>query len=437
MRYIGVLMVVLSLIPCQAFAKNQDVEAKIRELAGGLSDLQQQIKELKAELKDDASISNNDRIANLEAYAVQLHDVLTEVQQQVSETNTTIERVSDAQDKQPHLGMYGSIAAGKTSGENSVIDGQSFELILSGQPHERLSYFAEIEFERAAEVGGKRGGNILLEQAYTDFSINTSLNVRGGILLVPFGNIERDHYSPLREVISTPLTSYALAPSDWTDNGFGVNGKYNLPDDWVADYQLYVIAGLDSNISSVGMRDARQGFGEDNNSNKAVTGKVSFQNSEGQTIGFSLYRGAWDDSSNHFITGINMDFDYRWKWLDFTGEATRMMIEREGNGQAYMDGFYVRSIASIDYFMPDNWLSSDLPHAELQLVAQYDQANIENVFDPGAKDNWEKRVTLGVRVLPLSEWILNFNYEYSKAGGPDTILRGNANTWLMSMGFVF
>ncbi len=437
MRSILYIIIALSSLSGLAYSSESDLQEKIKNLENNLNNLQQQIRDLKADLKNDTSISNSERIANLEAYAVQLHDVLAEIQNSVTDNSSEIERVSHVQDNQPHLGMYGAISAGKTSNKNSVIDGESFEIVLNGQPHKRLSYFMELEFERAATVGGSRGGEVLLEQAYTDLVLNSWANFRAGVLLMPFGNIERDHYSPLREVISKPLTSYALAPSDWTDNGFGFTGRFNLSDNWFADYQTYVVAGLDDNISTTGLRGTRQGFGEDNNSNKAVTGKISLQDTQGHRVGFSLYHGAWDDASDHFITGLNVDFDLRWKWLNLTGEYTNMMIDRETHGNINMDGFYIRSIASLDYFMANNWLSADFPNAQLQLVAQYDQANVENFFDPYAADNRERRLTLGLRLLPLKAWALNFNYEHSEADGPDTILRGDADTWLVSVGYVF
>jgi len=112
------------------------------------------------------------------------------------------------------------------------------------------------------------------------------MNFRGGIVLVPFGNIERDHFAPLRDVISKPYTSFALAPSDWTDNGFGINGRFNVSENWLADYQAYVIAGLDSGLSTTGLRAARQGFGIDNNNNKAIAAKIRLQNTSGLTLGF-------------------------------------------------------------------------------------------------------------------------------------------------------
>ncbi|MBL4660325.1 MAG: hypothetical protein JKY19_08210 [Alcanivoracaceae bacterium] len=415
----------------------KSLQNKIQELEDNFANLQRQINQLKQDIGNDVSTTNSQRIASLEAYAVQLHDVLTDVQEQVEENSSEVTRISKVQENQPNLGIYGTITAGKATNENTIIDGQSFELILSGQPHKRLSYFAELEFERAATVGGSRGGEVLLEQAYTDFKINSWMNFRGGILLVPFGNIERDHFAPLRDVISKPYTSFALAPSDWTDNGFGVNGRFNVSENWLADYQAYVIAGLDSGLSTTGLRATRQGFGVDNNNNKAIAAKISLQNTSGLTLGFSLYNGAWDDEGRKDITGYNFDIDYQWNWLELVAEYTKMNIDREINGSAVMDGYYIRSIFSLENLFSDNWLSEDFSHAKLSLVTQYDQVNIENFFDISQADNWEKRYTIGLRLQPTNSWILSLNYESTEDAGLETILRGDGSIWLFSMGYVF
>ena len=424
------------LVTSVSFAET-DYQARIKELENGFADLQRQIKQLKRDMGSNTSESHAQRLSNLEAYAVQLNEVLADIQEKVDENSSEVIRVSQTQESQPRLGVYGTVTAGKSSNENSILDGQSFELILSGQPHERISYFTELEFERSATVGGSRGGEVLVEQAYTDIKINSWMNFRGGIVLVPFGNIERDHFSPLREVVSQPYTSYALAPSDWTDNGFGINGNINLSDQWIADYQFNVIAGLGSGISPQGLRRTRQGFGVDNNNNKAMAAKISLQNSSGLTMGFSFYNGKWDDAGTKQINGFNFDFDYQWKWLDIVGEFTRMNVEREFAQSAIMDGYYIRGIYSLENLLPNDWLSQDFPHAKLSIVTQYDQVNIENVFDINQVDNWEKRYTIGLRFEPTNSWIANLNYETASAGGPDTILRGNSNLWIFSLGYVF
>ncbi len=431
----GLLMVAM-LTPGLALAQ-QTVQEKLSVLESNIQVLQQQILALKQQIDQDASNEHTQRLAKLEAYAVQLHDVLSDLKEQVEENSTELAQATEAESKRINLKVYGTVTAGKRSDQNSVIDGQSFELVLSGQPHERLGFFTELEFERAATVGGSRGGEVLLEQAYTDLTLKPWLNFRAGVLLLPFGNIERDHYAPLRDVISKPYTSLVLAPSDWTDNGFGFNGRFMLGNEWFADYQTYVVAGLGNGISERGLRDTRQGFGVDNNNNKAFVGKFSVQNSNGFTLGFSGYHGAWDDDSSRYITGYNLDFDWQIGWLELVGEYTNMDVDRPLAGSARMDGYYLRSLITLSHFLQPGWLGKSFPHARLNFVTQYDTVDIENFFDPAAANTTEERYTLGFQLRPTPSWVANINYETANASGPGVILLGDSSQWLFSIGYLF
>ncbi len=414
-----------------------DYQTKIKRLETGFASLQQQINDLRRDMGSDVSEENAQRLANLEAFAVQLNEVLTEVQDKIEENKSEVSRLSTVQQNRPNIGAYGTITAGKSNGQNSIIDGQSFELIISGQPHKRISYFTELEFERAAAVGTSRGGEVLVEQAYTDIQLTSWMNFRGGILLVPFGNIERDHFAPIREVISQPLTSYAIAPAAWSDNGFGINGRFNLSDSWIADYQAYVIAGLDSNISTTGLRQTRQGFGVDNNNSKAFAGKLSLQNTTGFNLGLSYYKGAYNDSGTKDMTGFNIDFDYKKNWFEILGEFTDMDIEQETGKDTHLDGYYIRNLISLNGLLPENFLGADFPHARLSFVTQYDEVTIENFYDSTLPSNYEKRMTFGLRLQPTASVMLNINYEDASATGTDRILRGNDELWIFSLGYVF
>ncbi len=437
MKKITLILLTSCLVLLSTLGSAADYQTKIKRLEAGFASLQQQINDLRRDMGADVSDENAQRLANLEEFAVQLNKVLTELQEKVEENKNEVARITTEQQNKPNIGAYGTITAGKINGQDSIIDGQSFELIISGQPHEKISYFTELEFERAAAVGTARGGEVLVEQAYTDIQLTSWMNFRGGVLLMPFGNIERDHFAPIREVVSQPLTSYAIAPAAWSDNGFGVNGRFNLSDTWIADYQAYVVAGLDDNISTTGLRSTRQGFGVDNNNSKAFVGKINLQNTAGYNVGLSYYKGAYNDAGTKDMIGFNIDFDYKKGWFEILGEYTDMDIEQEIGKDTHLDGYYLRSIFSLNGLLPDDFLGDDFPHANLSFVAQYDEATIENFFDPTVAENYERRVTLGLRLKPTSSVMLNINYEDANARGADIIQRGNDELWVFSLGFVF
>ena len=437
MKKIILILLTGSLVLLTNVSMAVDYKTKIKRLESGFASLQQQINDLRRDMGADVSEENAQRLANLEAYAVQLNEVLTEVQEKIEENKSEVARISTEQSNKPNIGAYGTITAGKANGQDSIIDGQSFELIISGQPHKRISYFTELEFERTAGLGTSRGGEVLVEQAYTDVQLSSWMNFRAGILLMPFGNIERDHFAPIREVVSQPLTSYAIAPAAWTDNGLGINGRFNLSDTWIADYQAYIVAGLDNNITTTTLRDARQGFGVDNNNSKAFAGKITLQNSSGFNLGLSYYKGAYNDTGTKDITGFNVDFDYKKNWFEILGEYTDMDIEQEIGADTHLDGYYLRNIIGLNGLLPENFLGADFPHAHLSFVTQYDEVTIENFYDATSPDNYERRITLGLRLKPTSSLAFNLNYEDANARGPDRILRGNDELWIFSLGYVF
>ena len=171
--------------------------------------------------------------------------------------------------------------------------------------------------------------------------------------------------------------------------------------------------------------------------NKAFAGKISLQNTSDFTLGVSYYTGAWNDSGSKNISGFNVDIDYKLKWFELIGEYTDMDIEKEISGSTHMDGYYLRSIFSLDGLLPNNFLGNDFPHARLSFIGQYDEVTIENFYDASIMDNYEKRITLGLRLQPISSWIASINYEDASATGPDRILRGNDELWIFSLGYVF
>jgi len=124
------------------------------------------------------------RLNAVEAYAQTLNTQLAGVKTTVDTQEQTLTASSEARSRALALSSYGTFVAGKHAGENSTLSAESFEIVLSGQPHDRIGFFSELEFERAANIGGPRGGEALLEQAYVDFSIIDALALRAGVVLV-------------------------------------------------------------------------------------------------------------------------------------------------------------------------------------------------------------------------------------------------------------
>ncbi len=365
-----------------------------------------------------------------------LGDDLETVRGEVATQGQALAAAGAARQRAIAISAYGAVNAASRSGQDSIIDAESFELVFSGQPHERISFFSELEFERAATVGGPRGGEVLVEQAYVDMQLTANTYLRGGVILVPFGNNEADHYSPLRDVIYRSLSSRLIAPSDWTDNGFGLVGHRELSPNWQLDWEAYLIAGLDDQIGPTGLRNARQGFGEDNNDDKAIAAHLTLRNSNDLSIGLGLYSGAYDDAGDQQLTGWGLDFNWRFDAWKFAGEYLYMRAERVEGGAATQYGGYARAGYDINRWFGPDWSGASFPDARLSLIYEYDYVSIEDLTSLDGVVERERKHVLGLRYEPDHSWVLKLNREWSDASGR-ALVNGDADGWALGIGFVF
>jgi hypothetical protein len=361
---------------------------------------------------------------------------LAAVRTEVANQSQALAAAGAARQRDIAISSYGAVNFVNRTGQDSIIDAESFELVLSGQPHDLISFFSELEFERAASVGSTRGGEVLLEQAYVDLAWSDSLALRAGVVLVPFGNNEADHYAPLRDVINRPLSSRLIAPSDWTDNGFGVVGHSELSQNWQLDWEAYLIAGLNEQFDGNGLRNTRQGFGEDNNIDKAVVAHLTLRRSDELGLGIGVYSGAYDDAGKHQLNGIGLDVNWRHEAWKFSGEYLRMRADRESGDPATLWGGYARLGYDIDRWFPATWRSDAFPDARLSLIYEYDYVSIEDLTSVISLVERERKHVLGLRYEPDHSWILKLNREWSDASDR-ALINGDSDGWLMGVGFVF
>lgn len=435
----------------RATADSRAVEQRLDRLETNWARLESELAELRAALQSlgagqaasaatpggSAAISDNvdQRLSAVETYAQSLRGELEQVKTTVTAQDQALSANSDAQSRALSLSSYGNFIVSDRSNADTVFDAESFEIVLSGQPHDRIGFFSELEFERAATVGGDRGGEVLLEQAYVDFSLSDQLALRSGVLLMPFGNVAADHYAPLRDTISKSLSSYAIVPSDWTDNGFGLVGDASLSDNWHLNYETYLVSGLAADIDALGLRRARQGFGVDNNADKSFIAHLGLSR-DTLVLGLAGYHGAYDDAGNLALDGLGLDFTWNPTPFKLTGELLRMQADRNAASDAILWGGYVRGNYDVSTWLPGFFAGNSFPDARLSLIYQYDYANIDDVNSTSNASRSEWQHTLGFKYEPLRSWIFKLNYEVSRAGRLP-IRNGDGHAILMAIGYVF
>lgn len=433
------LLLALALAAPAGAADPASVEARLSALESRWDRMEGEIAALRALLERSpapAPAAAPEAVAAIGETVQGLGADLAAVRGEVENQGHALAAASASRQREIAISSYGAVNLGKRSGQDSVIDAESFELVLSGQPHPSVSFFSEIEFERAATVGGPRGGEVLLEQAYVDYAINDNLALRGGVILVPFGNNEADHYAPLREVILRPLSSRLIAPSDWTDNGFGLVGHRELSANWQLDWETYLIAGLDSGIGPGGLRNARQGFGEDNNNDKAIAAHLTLRRNDQLALGLGLYDGDYDDAGRLRLRGLGLDFSARLDRWRFSGEYLAMRAERSDGDPADLRGGYVRAAYDVQEWLPPSWRNEAFPDARLSLVYEYDHVSVEDLTSLASLVARERKHVLGLRYEPDHSWILKLNREWSDASNR-TLVNGDSDGWIIGIGFVF
>lgn len=419
----------------QAAPARQDEIARLRAEVERLIERQAALEAELARLTQAAAQPGGADREPLLAEVARLREELQRVAESSRQTAAALEALSDSDRRRVNVTVYGDFQATAYKGEDVIFDGRAFELVFSGQPHERLSFFSEIEFEQAAAVGEERGGEVLVEQAYANLQFSSLVNLRAGILLVPFGNVNVDHFAPRRDVVNKPIVSWVVAPSDWTDNGLGLHGSRLLGSAWLISYEAYLVAGLDAQISAYGLRDARQGYGVDNNGNKALVGHVSLSRLGRVTVGFSGYRGKYDDDNRLEIEGWAIDSLVDLGRLRLTGEYNSFTAEGEPHARYY--GYYGR--ASFDVFkgsLRKSFLGRGFSEPRITAVYQYDWVSSYGPLDDSWLRTRERRHTAGLNFRPSDNWVLKAHYEWNHTDNL-TLYRGDRDGFVGAIAFVF
>ncbi|MEC4672934.1 MAG: hypothetical protein VST68_01975, partial [Nitrospirota bacterium] len=203
------------------------------------------------------------------------------------------------------LGGYGSVEFESFAKNRTTFEGK-LELLISGQIHDRIRFYNEIDL-------GVPDGEAKAEQAYVDLLLSQWINLRGGVLLIPFGKFNLDHFDPRRDLTDRPIVATQIVPTTWSDLGVSLFGLIPISQDLKSTYEIQVINGLMSTFTpaSEGLQPAKTTLGKDNNGDKAVVGRGTLKFLDQYEIGFSGYNGQSSPTSKHRITGYGFDWEFK------------------------------------------------------------------------------------------------------------------------------
>jgi len=173
--------------------------------------------------------------------------------------------------------------------EDGRLDFHRFVLLFTHSFSDRLRFVSELELEHALVEGLEEAGELELEQAYLDFLISRSFNVRAGMLLTPVGIINERHEPPVYYGVERPFVDTVIIPSTWFEVGAGVHGEVARG----FRYRAYVMSPLNATEFSAdeGLRGGRQKGANTNAGRVAVTGRFEWVGRRRLTVGASLWAG--------------------------------------------------------------------------------------------------------------------------------------------------
>ena len=329
------------------------------------------------------------------------------------------------------LGGYGAVEFETFAGAKTSFEGK-LEVLIAGQIHDRIRFYNEIDL-------GIPEGEVHAEQAYVDLLIAKWINLRGGVVLVPFGKFNLDHFDPRRDLTDRPLVARQIVPTTWGDLGASLFGFVPWSSNIVSTYEVAVINGLTDQFSPTngGLQDARSPLTRDNNGQKAVVGRATVKLADQYEIGVSGYRGASSPRNGKTITGFDVDLELKprgvpfWEDFEFKGEFAHFDIQGSRT-PSRLYGYYVQ----LNYhfwprFLDQTFLGEPYTHPTFTLVGRYDHARITT--KAGSGNLTEDRFTAGLNYRPIENYVLKTEYQINNGG----IERKSWNGFIASIAWLF
>ncbi len=216
---------------------------------------------------------------------------------------------------------------------NGLLDVHRMVMLFGYRFNERTQFITELEFEHVSEL--------YVEQAFLQYKINSYVNFKGGLMLIPMGLINEYHEPPTYNGVERPLVDNYISPTTWREIGAGFTGTIATAG---VKYQVYVVNGFNSYNGAGklngknGLRGGRQKGAESYVSSPNLSGRVDYFGIKNLQLGASVYFGntqstlyngidknddvalAKADSSIVGISMYGLDARYNWGKLQVKGQ---------------------------------------------------------------------------------------------------------------------
>lgn len=344
------------------------------------------------------------------------------------------------------LGGYMDFEYINREGSPSKFDQHRLVPFIYGDVSDHVKFAAEIEIEHGEELK--------IEFAIIDYLINEPFNIRTGIILVPLGKFNLLHDSPLRDLTDRPIVARRVLPSTLHQPGVGVYGTFYPTALSQVNYEIYLTSGftggfggdgnpnLSPSSSSFGMstitqtgglRSARSNNTDfDNNSGKAVVGRIALSPILGIEVGLSGMYDMYDPGNQRGLFIGAVDWTFQRGPFEFIGESAWAYIEDNDlnvvtnatipislTGTQYpneMQGYYLQ----FNYhFLPSLLVKLAPSHFRPEVstftaVVRWDDVNLgaDLSGSEAAARGKAQRLTFGLNFRPTEDTVFKTEYQY-------------------------
>lgn len=196
---------------------------------------------------------------------------------------------------------YNNIEKPGDGADVEEVDFHRFVLFFGYEFNEKVRLVSELELEHAIAGDGKEG-EIELEQAYIEIDLNSDMNVKAGMFLIPIGIINETHEPPTFYGVERNPVEKNIIPATWWESGVMLSGRIG---EQGLSYDVALHSGLDGGTD---IRGGRQKSANANAKHKAVTGRLKYTGTPGLELAASLqYQQDLDQAEDVADLGLNDD----------------------------------------------------------------------------------------------------------------------------------
>ena len=330
---------------------------------------------------------------------------------------------------------------------NGNMDVHRLIMFLGYKFTDKTFFVTELEFEHVKEL--------YVEQAFLQHNLNSNINFRSGLMLIPMGIVNEYHEPTTFNGVERPNMDNKIIPTTWREIGAGFSGKFPSAS---LRYQLYVVNGLLS-YDGVGKIGGNSGYrsGRQKGANSIfttpnITGKVDFYGVKGLKLGLSGYFGktqstAYDnldmrentalltaDSTVINMSMVGIDFRYQNKAFKARGQ---FIYSNNDNSDQY-NAYTGRDLGSsfIGYYIEASYdvlsLINKDAEMELNIFGRYENYDTHNSVINMARNLTYGRLdyTTGIGLKLANGAVLKADYQQFINVDPTTDAKHQINLGL-------